>query len=68
MAAPSPETQAKYNYGRLSGWLTYTLSRSTRWDPNTPETVSAYDQTHNLAAIGSWEAGRNWQISRASAM
>jgi outer membrane receptor protein involved in Fe transport len=57
------EAQAKYNYGDLSGWLTYTLSRSTRWDPANPEAVSSYDQTHNLAAIGSWQAGRNWQIS-----
>lgn len=57
------ESQAKYKFGRWSGWVTYTLSRSTVWNPNAPETVSAYDQTHNLAAIGSVELGRNWQIS-----
>jgi outer membrane receptor protein involved in Fe transport len=57
------EAQAKYNYGPLSGWLTYTLSRSTRWDPNAPEAVSHYDQTHNLAAVLSLERPYNWQIS-----
>jgi hypothetical protein len=57
------ETQARYNYGPLSGWITYTLSRSTRWNPSTPEAVAGFDQTHNLAAVGSIELGRNWQLS-----
>jgi hypothetical protein len=55
--------QAKYQYGPLSGWLTYTLSRSTRWDPSSPEYVSGFDQTHNLAAIASIEGKNNWQLS-----
>lgn len=56
-------SQAKYSYGPLSGWLTYTLSRTTRWDPSAPEYVAGFDQTHNLAAIASIEGKNNWQLS-----
>jgi hypothetical protein len=56
-------SQAKYSYGPFSGWLTYTLSRSTRWDPSSPEHVAGFDQTHNLAAITSVEGKNNWQLS-----
>lgn len=55
--------QARYDYRPFSGWLSYTLSRTTRWNPSDPEYVAGFDQTHNLAAIGSVELPRNWQVS-----
>jgi TonB family protein len=54
---------------RLSGWLSYTLSRSTR-DENfiTPAggnaqatVVSDYDRTHVLNAILAYDLGRRWR-------
>lgn len=55
--------------GRFFGWLAYTFSRSTRHD--TPEALGrpfAYDQTHLVSAVGSyergaWRFGARWQLS-----
>ncbi|HWO26562.1 MAG TPA: TonB-dependent receptor [Kofleriaceae bacterium] len=42
----------------LSGWLSYTLSRSTRKDANSqPERLFDHDQTHGLIAVAGWERG-----------
>jgi hypothetical protein len=54
---------------RLSGWLSYTLSRSTRDENlitatggNTQATVvSDYDRTHVLNAILAYDLGRRWR-------
>jgi TonB family protein len=55
---------------RLSGWLSYTLSRSAR-DAHfvTPEgttvtehVVSEYDRTHVFNAILSYDLGRRWRV------
>ncbi|HEU4576858.1 MAG TPA: TonB-dependent receptor [Polyangiaceae bacterium] len=45
------------------GWLSYTLSRSTRrWGPGEPEMLFGFDQTHVLAAVGSYRLGRGWEL------
>lgn len=54
---------------RLSGWLSYTLSRSTRQEHFiTPSggdaqatVVSDYDRTHMLNAIVAYDLGRGWR-------
>ena len=53
---------------RLSGWLSYTLSRSTRnehnpFNPSAPtnEIVSQYDRTHVLTLAGAYDLGRRWR-------
>lgn len=49
--------------GRFFGWLSYTLSRSTRTDAaGQPEHLLEYDQTHNLSVLASYDLGRGFQI------
>jgi hypothetical protein len=57
------EFLTKYNSNRWSGWLAYTLSRSTRISPPALQALFGYDQTHSLTAIASFELGDNWKIS-----
>jgi hypothetical protein len=45
------------------GWVSYMLSRSTRWSPSQPEYLSQFDQTHLLTLIGGVELPRRWKIS-----
>jgi len=48
---------------RLFGWLSYTLSRSTRVDgPGEASHLFVYDQTHNLTLLASYDLGRGWQL------
>jgi hypothetical protein len=55
---------------RLSGWLSYTLSRSTRDEHFiTPSggdavatVVSDYDRTHVLNAVLAYDLGRRWRV------
>jgi TonB family protein len=45
------------------GWVSYTLSRSTRDNgPGTPQETFQYDQTHILAVLGSYRLGRGWEL------
>jgi hypothetical protein len=52
---------------RITGWLSYTLSRSTRqahslFVPGEITTVpSEYDRTHVISAIGAVDLGRRWR-------
>jgi hypothetical protein len=53
---------------RLSGWLSYTLSRSTRDTHNpfgpanaTTEVLSEYDRTHVLTVAVAYDLGRRWR-------
>lgn len=42
----------------ITGWLAYTLSRSTRKDADTqPDRLFDHDQTHGLVAVAGWERG-----------
>ncbi len=52
---------------RLTGWVSYTLSRSTReahslGDPAAIQSVpSEFDRTHVLSVIGAYDLGRSWR-------
>jgi len=49
--------------GRFFGWVAYTMSRSVRKAaPDQPEVVYAYDQTHNMTVLGSYDLGRGWRL------
>ncbi len=48
---------------RFFGWLSYTLSRARRkWGPGEPEVFFDFDQTHILAAVGSYRLGAGWEL------
>ncbi|MDQ2719220.1 MAG: TonB-dependent receptor [Bacteroidota bacterium] len=60
------ELFAKKKYGKLTGWISYTLSRTERkidqvnnnsWYPATQ------DQTHNIAIVAILKAGKKWTLS-----
>ncbi|MBC7923469.1 MAG: TonB-dependent receptor [Ferruginibacter sp.] len=60
------EFYLKKNAGKLTGWVSYTLSRSERqinginlgrWYPN------KYDKTHNLAVVGLYALNERWTLS-----
>ncbi len=57
------ELMGKYRTDNWQGWVSYTLSRSTRGDAETPNGLSEYDQTHLLTIVGDRELGNNWKIS-----
>ena len=45
------------------GWLSYTLSRSTRrYAADAPAELFAQDQTHVLSVLGSYRLGAGWQV------
>jgi TonB family protein len=57
------ELLAKARVGRFRGWLSYTLSRSERSDgPGQPAHLFAYDETHVLSALGSYDLGLGWSV------
>jgi TonB family protein len=58
------EAIARHDFtNNFSGWLAYTLSRSTRRDSGAAEDrLFDYDQTHILTVVGSYLLPRNWQI------
>jgi hypothetical protein len=55
---------------RLTGWLSYTLSRSTReahyisssGSEATATIVGDYDRTHVLHVMGAYDLGRSWRL------
>jgi hypothetical protein len=60
------ENYIKKKTGRLTGWISYTLSRTERqitginngsWYPATQ------DQTHNFSIVGIYQASRKWTFS-----
>ena len=58
------ETLVRYTPdAHFFGWLSYTLSRSTRRDaPGMPLRLTQYDETHVLTMLGSYILGRGWQL------
>jgi TonB family protein len=58
------ELVARHEFtNNFSGWLAYTLSRSTRIDSGkTEERLFDFDQTHILTLIASYLLPRNWQV------
>jgi outer membrane receptor for ferrienterochelin and colicin len=60
------EIYAKKQEGRLTGWLSYTLSKSMRKIPginNGNAYPSSYDRTHNISLVASYELARRLNIS-----
>jgi hypothetical protein len=47
----------------LTGWVSYTYSRSQRWNPLLPAYDSENDQTHNLNIIAAHDFENNWKVS-----
>lgn len=47
----------------LTGWISYTLSRSQRRDaPDRDFRLSDYDQSHVVTAVGNYELGRGFEV------
>jgi len=60
------ELYAKKQEGRLTGWLSYTLSKSMREIPginNGNPYPSSYDRTHNVSVVGNYEITRRLNFS-----
>ncbi|MFN7453913.1 MAG: TonB-dependent receptor [Pseudobdellovibrionaceae bacterium] len=53
----------KYQDDQWSAWLSYTLSRSVRWDPKNSEYPFEFDQTHNLNLVAAKELENKWKLS-----
>ena len=60
------ELYAKKQAGRLTGWLSYTLSKSMREIPGINEGEaypSSYDRTHNVSFVANYELSKRWSLS-----
>jgi hypothetical protein len=60
------ELFVKKNSGKLTGWLSYTLSKSERQinGLNNNDWYNAkYDRTHNLSLVGIYELNKRWSFS-----
>ncbi len=57
------EVLLKWDSKPWSTWVTYTLSRSTRTQPDRGEFPFQFDQTHNLNWIVQRDFSRNWILS-----
>lgn len=57
------EAQWKFATADYSGFVSYTWSKSTRWNPSQPEYNFEYDQTHNLNVVVAKPWPREWKIS-----
>jgi hypothetical protein len=57
---------AKKSFGRLTGWASYTLSKTTQQFPElnfgNPFPAS-FDRRHNLALVGTYELTKSWTLS-----
>ena len=66
------ELMLRKNTGKLSGWISYTLSRSEQRTPGRTANEtginngnwykSAYDKTHNLAVTSSYKLNKKWNF------
>lgn len=60
------EMYAKKQQGRLTGWLSYTWSRSMREIAginNGDPYPSSYDRTHNFSVVANYELTKYWNLS-----
>ncbi len=60
------ELYAKKKYGKLTGWISYTLSRTERKIDgvnNDSLYPATQDQTHNVAIVAIYNVGKQWTIS-----
>lgn len=57
---------AKKNFGKLTGWVSYTLSKTTELFPDLnygKEFPFTYDRRHNLSATAIYELSKRWTVS-----
>ncbi|HEY6063749.1 MAG TPA: TonB-dependent receptor [Chitinophagaceae bacterium] len=60
------ELFVKKNFGRLTGWLSYTLSKTTQLFPQLNRGVefpASFDRRHNFSLVGSYEFNKHWIFS-----
>ena len=60
------ELFVKKNFGRLTGWVSYTLSKTTQHFPELnrgAEFPASFDRRHNISLAGSYELNKHWTIS-----
>ncbi len=59
------ELYVKKRKGDFTGWISYTLSKTTRFfeDLRTEVFPSQYDRRHDLSVVGNYEIGDRWTIS-----
>lgn len=60
------EFLARKNFGKLSGWISYTYSRSKRTVKNInfgEEYVSPYDRPHNVSIVLNYELTKRFDVS-----
>jgi hypothetical protein len=60
------ELFVKKNYGKLTGWISYTLSKTTQLFPELNrgfEFPSSFDRRHNISLTGSYDLNKHWTIS-----
>ena len=60
------ELSAKKNKGKLTGWVSYTLSKTQQRTEalNRGEWYNAkYDKTHNLAVVAMYQLSKRWSLS-----
>lgn len=56
----------KKNFGRLTGWASYTLSKTTQLFPDLnygKEFPFTYDRRHNLSVVGMYSLSKYWTFS-----
>jgi len=56
----------KKNFGKLTGWGSYTLSKTTQKFPDLnygKEFPFTYDRRHNLSVAASYELSKHWTVS-----
>lgn len=60
------ELFVKKNIGRLSGWISYTWSKTTQLFPGLNrglEFPSSFDRRHNFSLTGTYELNKRWTLS-----
>ncbi|MDB4902047.1 MAG: TonB-dependent receptor plug [Mucilaginibacter sp.] len=60
------ETYVKKKYGKLTGWVSYTLSKSERkinGINNNNYYLASQDQTNHLSVVGMYQASKKWVLS-----
>jgi len=60
------ELLVKKQQGKLTGWVSYTLSRSMRQIPGINDGIaypSSYDRTHNISLVVNYELNKRWNLS-----
>lgn len=60
------ELLAKKQQGKLTGWISYTLAKTTRKVPgvnNDEEYLSSYSRTHDVSLVLSYQINEHWNLS-----